>query len=136
MKNLTTAIYGKLTGSTLSSAVGGRVFRGVAPGGTEFPYVVYSLISDVPEYTFSETLEDVTIQFDIFSKASSSSEVEDLFGYLKSLYDFCSMTITGGSLLYMRRNVAILYTEDFTTPSGTETVWHYSVDYEIMMKRT
>lgn len=136
MKNLTTAIYGKLAGSSLSSAVGGRVFKGIAPDGTAFPYVTYSLVSDVPEYTFSETMEDVTIQFDLFSNASSSSEVEDLFGYLKALYDFCTMTITGGSLLYMRRNVAILYTEDMTTPTGTESIWHYSVDYNIMMKRT
>lgn len=136
MKNLTTAIYGKLTGSSLSAAVGGRVFKGVAPKGTEYPYIVYSLISDVPDYTFTETMEDVIIQFDVFSKSSSSTEAEDLFGYLTSLYDFCSMTITGGSLLYMRRSYAVLYNEDVTTPAGTETVWHYSVDYEIKMKRT
>lgn len=136
MKNLTTAIYGKLTGSSLSTAVGGRVFKGVAPEGTGYPYVVYSLISDVPDYTFTETMEDVIIQFDIFSNTSSSTEAEDIFGYLKSLYDFCSMTITGGSLLYMRRSYAVLYNEDVTTPAGTETVWRYSVDYEIKMKRT
>lgn len=136
MKNLTTALYSKLTGSALSTAVGGRVFKGVAPEGTEYPYVVYSMISDVPDYTFTETLEDVTIQFDIFSNASSSGEIEDLFGNLKSLYDFCSMTVTGGSLLYMRRSFASLYVEDVTTPTGTEAVWHYSIDYEIKMKRT
>ncbi|MCK4824253.1 hypothetical protein KA005_51350, partial [bacterium] len=62
MKNLTTAIWGQLSGSDFSSAIGGRLFKGQAPDGTEYPYAVYLVISDVPERTFSELYENVIIQ--------------------------------------------------------------------------
>lgn len=134
MKALMTAIYGKTAGSTLSTAVGGRIYKGRAPDGTEYPYVVYLLVSDVPDNTFAENLEDVLLQFSLFSSASSSGEVEDLFTNLKTVYDECTMTVTGETLLYMNRSNATLMVEDHTTSSGTVEVWHYAVDYNIKTK--
>lgn len=129
MKNLSTALYSKLSGSSFMSAIGSRVFKGYAPDGTEYPYCVYLLVSDVPEYTFSEIYSHVIIQFSIFSNASGSTEVEDLYTYLKALYDECSLTITSSKLVWMRRENATLNVEDHTTPSGTQQVWHYAVEY-------
>ena len=134
MKALTTAIYGKLSGSLLDTAIGGRMYKGRAPDGATYPYVVYLLVSDVPDNTFQEDLERVTIQFSLFSSASSSTEVEDMYSYLKTLYDDCTMTITGETLLFMHRNSASLMVEDHATISGTVQVWHYAVDYLIMTK--
>lgn len=135
MKNLSIAIYSKLAGSALNTAVGGRFYKGRAPEGTVYPYVVYMLISDVPANTFTEYLENVLIQFSLFSSASGSTEVEDIYSNLKTLYDECTMTITGNTLLWMKRESAILMVEDHTTASGTMDVWHYAVDYSIMMKK-
>jgi hypothetical protein len=132
MKNLTTAIYGKLAGSLLYTDIWGRLFKGNSPEETEYPYVVFMLISDVPADTFKSNLEDVIIQFSLFSSASSSSEVEDIYMHLKALYDDCSLTITPAVLIWMVRQSAQLMTEDYTTPSGTVQVWHYAVDYSII----
>jgi len=131
MKNLATALYSKLSGSDFFSNIGGRVYKDDAPDGTDYPYAVFMLISDVPEYTFSEQYESVQIQFSIFSNASGSTEIEDLYTNLKSLYDECSLSITSSALIWMRRQNATLMMEEHTTPSGIQRVRHYAVDYEI-----
>jgi hypothetical protein len=136
LKNLTTAIFGKcVEGTDLHADIGGRLFKGRAPEGTEYPYVVFMLISDVPENTFSEDLDDVVIQFSLFSLVSSSAEVEDMFTHLKAIYDDCSLTISGSSLIWMKRQVAQLMAEEHTTPSGTVEAWHYAVDYSILLEK-
>ena len=131
MKALTTAIYALFSTSTLASLIGGRLYKGQAPEGAEFPYATYGVISIVPERTFCEHYENVMVQFDLFSITSSSSEVEDLYSALDALYDECSLSITGSTLVWMRRVNAILMIEDNTTPAGTQKVWAYHVDFEV-----
>ena len=139
MKNLATAITTKFTAApggvhnSFYTDIGGRFYRGRAPARTQYPYAVYLLpISDVPEKTFTEDYENVLIQFSLFSDSSSSSEVEDMFTYLKALYDECSLTITGSTLVWMKRGNATLADEEHTTPSGTTKVWAYHIEYEIL----
>ena len=134
MKNLTTSIYGKLTGSALASRIGTRLYKGRAPERADYPYIVFQIISDVPNNTFTENLEDILIQFSLFSSTSGTTEVENMYTDLKTLYDECSMTIIGSTLLHMLRQNAILMTEDHTTPNGTVSVWHYAVTYEVKTK--
>jgi len=65
MNNLLSAIMTKLSGSALYNDVGGRIFLDEAPEGTEFPYVVFFIVSDVPEKTFTEDFENIIIQFSL-----------------------------------------------------------------------
>jgi len=134
MKNLTTAIYGKLSGSALAAHIGTRLYKGRAPEGASYPYIVFMVVSDAPDNTFTEYLEDVLIQFSCFSSTSGSTEAENIYTDLKTLYDDCAMTITGSTLLYMQRTNATLMVEDHTTPGGMIQVWHYAVDYSIKTK--
>lgn len=137
MKALTTAIFGKCAaGTTLHTAIGGRLYKGRAPQNATHPYIVYQVVSDVPDNTFAEHLEDVLLQFSIYSTSSSTSEIEDIFAALKALYDDCTLTVTGGTLLWMRRQNAILNNEEYTTPTGTEYGWAYAVDYSIKLRLT
>jgi hypothetical protein len=123
--------------SNLYTKIGGRLFKDRAPEGVEYPYVIFILVSNVPEKTFTEDYENVLIQFSLFSMASSSSEVEDMFTYLEDLYDEKGMTIpavapdVASTLVWMKRQQAILSTEEHTTPDGTIEVWHYAVEYEV-----
>lgn len=136
MKSLTTAIYGQLAGSSLYSDIGGRMFKGRAPEGTDFPYVVYFVVSDVTDLTFTENYEDVLIQFSLFSNASSSGEIEDMFAHLKELYDECALTIpavshdVAATLVWMKRANVQFMVEDH----GTTEVNHYAVDYFVKIK--
>ncbi|MCK9597714.1 MAG: DUF3168 domain-containing protein [Sphaerochaeta sp.] len=132
MKELSTAIFSKLSGSALSAHIGNRLFKGRAPEGAEYPYAVYIIVSNSPEKTFSEDFENTIIQFSLFSAASGSTEVEDMYEDLIALYDECAMTLTSSTLVWMKRTNATLMIEDHTTPAGTVQVWHYAVDFEVM----
>lgn len=132
MKNLTTAIYGKLSGSALETAIGGQLFKGRASDGTNYPYIVFFVVSNTPEKTFSEDYENVIIQFSLFSSASGTTEIENMYMHLKALYDECSLSITGATLIWMKRDNAVFLVEDHTTPSGTARVFAYHVDYSIL----
>jgi len=136
MKNLSTAIYQKAsTSGALWTAIGGRFYKGVAPSGAVYPYVVYKLISDNADGGFREEIEDCEFQFSIFSASSSSGEVEDLYTALKSVFDKCSLSVTGNTFLHMLRQHSTLFEDELQNPNGTGWVWHYAVDYNIMIQK-
>jgi len=132
LKNLTTAIWGRLAGSALSAHIANRLYKGQAPEGTTYPYAVYMVVTDVPDHDFSNDFENVIVQFSLFSTASGTTEVENMYTDLNTLYDEKSFSITGSTLVWMRRSSANFVVEDHTTPSGTQRVWHWAVEYEIL----
>lgn len=134
MKALSTAIFSKLSGSALSAHIGTRLYKGRAPEGAEYPYIVYMIVTNAPDRTFVENYEDTLIQFSIFSSASGSTEIEDIYIDLKTLFDEVAMTITGDTLIWMRRVNATQYIEDHTTPKGLVKVWAYHVDFMVTTK--
>jgi len=131
LNNLLTAIYGKLAGSALSTAIGGRMYLDQAPGKPTFPYVVFFIVSSVPEKTFTEDMSETLIQFSIYSASSSATEISAIYAALKTLYDECSLTITGSSLVWMKETNLVTMTEDMTTATGTTTLKHWAVDFEV-----
>lgn len=133
MKALSTAIFGKLSGSTFGADIGGRLYKGQAPDGAEFPYAVYFTVSDVPEYPGGKTIEQILLQFDLFSSASGSTEIEDMLTHLRALYDDVVLTITGYTSIYFIRGNHIPMRDQVTTTAGTVGVWHYVQEYEIQM---
>jgi len=134
MLNLSKAIYGKLPGSALASHIANRMFKGRAPEGAEYPYVVYLIVSNSPILTFNTNYEDTIIQFSLFSSASGSTEVEGMYTDLKTLYDEKAMSIDSETLIWMVRENATLMVEDHTVKNGTVQVWHYAVDYRVIIK--
>jgi hypothetical protein len=131
VNNLLTAIYSKTAGSALSDAVGGRMCLDEAPEGTDFPYIVFSIVSAVPEWTFTEEFANVVIQFSIFSTSQSAAEITDIYGHLVDLFDDSTFSITGSTLVWCRRQNLVTRVEDIATPSGTQIVKHWAVDFEI-----
>jgi hypothetical protein len=129
MRNLTTALmtyFNKTEGGVHNSfwiSITGKLRKEKAEQTDTLPYAVYHIISDVPSWTFSSDFEDVRIQFDLYSQLESSSQIEDMYTNLKALFDWCSLTVTGSTHLYMRRESARL------TKDPEDSVWHYSVDY-------
>jgi hypothetical protein len=122
LKNLLTAIMTKTTGSALSIDVGGRIYLDQAPDNSTFPYVVFFIVSDVPEKTFSEDFENVLIQFSLFSASSGATEITTIYTDLKSLFDECSLSITGNTLVWMKRANLTTMVDDITIQDGTQAV--------------
>ena len=135
MKNLTTAIWGKLSGSALASRISNRLYKGQAPDGATYPYSVFFIVSGSPDPVFQINYEDITVQFSLFSSTSGSTEVEDMFTDLKALYDDCTLTPTSETVIYMKRvNYTGANKEDHITLAGTQSVWAIHADYGIFVK--
>jgi len=133
MINLTTGIYNEFTGSALDTAIGGRLYKAYAPEKATFPYAVYHIISDIPEYPGGKVIEQALIQFDLFSSSSGSTEVEGMLTKLRALYDDCVLTITDNTGIYFIRENLITMRDEIITVNGTVGVWHYAQDYDTWM---
>jgi hypothetical protein len=131
MKNFLTAIFGKTSGSALSSDVGGRIYLDEAPAGCEFPYVVFQVVSGNPDNVFAKKGKDVLIQFSLFSTSKGATEITTMYADLIALYDECSMTITSNNLVLMAWQNLVTMVDEITTPEGTGTVKHWAVDFEV-----
>lgn len=123
LNNLLTAIMTKTVDSTLSSDVAGRIFLDEAPQEAEKPYVVFFIVSDVPEKTFTEDFENIIIQFSLFSDSEGAAEITTMYNDLKTLFDECTFSITASTLIWMNRvNLTTMFEDG---------VRHWAVDYEI-----
>lgn len=135
MTPLFTGIYDEFTGSTLATQIGGRFFPHEALQGAEFPYVVYSLISDTTDYVMCPSdgamnFDDIIIQFDLFSKkhGNDSTEVGTMFTNLKAIYDWTRLTVAGYANHYMRRDFSHLARDI------DEKIWQYTVQYRVFLE--
>lgn len=137
IKNLFIAIYGRLSAITndLNTDIAGRMYKDVADQGAAYPHVIVSMISDVPDKTFTEDYEDVYVQFSLFSNTSDSTEVENMYSHLKELYDECQIAPTGSDLVWMRRANATRIDDDVTTENGNSHIFGYAVDYTVKISK-
>jgi len=124
MTDLFKAIMIRYAAVPLASSLTG-LWNTLAPQDAVFPYGVFSLISDVPDWTFSENLENILLQFNLFSKASDPVQICALYTLLKTAFDFLDLTIDNYETVYMVRENAIL--------TRIEDVWQYNVTYRILL---
>ena len=135
MKNLSTGLFTKFTGSAFSTSIGGRLYKARAPQNPTWPYAVYYIITDVPQDTFTDKIEEALIQFSVFSQASGSTEIEDIVTNLKALFDNCSLTITGNTHIMMNRQGSSLTSIPEDTIAGTGEYFQCDVEYEVTMQK-
>lgn len=100
-----TGLFTKFTGSTLATSVTNRMYSRYAPQNTAFPFATIDIQSGIADWTFSESIEDFDIIFNLYSKSTSESEITTLFKNLCSLYDHCKLTITGYTHVWMQRDI-------------------------------
>jgi hypothetical protein len=131
LKNILTAIYSKFSGSAFSTDVGGRIYLDEAPNGAEFPYCVFFVVSGIPDNVFGKKGKETLIQFSLFSKSQSVTEIATMYADLRALFDECTLSITGNTFIDMHEENLVTMVDEVTTPDGTSTVKHWAVDYQI-----
>lgn len=117
----------------MSSDVAGRVYLDEAPQGAQFPYVVYSIVSGVPQDNFKTDLDDILLQVSLF--AVGATEISTMYNDLKTLLDDAVITITGATNVMTSRQNLTTMTEDVTTTDGLQKVKHWAVDYSIITEK-
>lgn len=125
MKALTKAIFSKLSGSSLSTAIGGRLYEGLAPNGATMPYCSYYIVNVSRDWTFGAGEQDVLVQFSLFDNNSSADTIKDAYDLLKALYDRASLTPTAGTVYFMRLESCNGFNRD------EDGIWQCDSDFRI-----
>jgi len=132
MQALFDAIEAKLLDSDIYNNCGGRVYQDTADS-SDTPYLVYSIVSDVPDNVFQKTGESVLMQFDLFSaRSAGKAEITTMYADLIALLDDCTLTITGKNCVQFQRQNTVTMVEDTSAlQDGSSLLMHFSIDYEI-----
>lgn len=136
MQALIDSIAAKLLDSTVYNDVGGRVYYDTADT-NDLPYIVYSIVSAVPDRTFSERYTELIIQFDLFSALSAGkTEITTMYTDLISLLDECSLTITGYTLVWCRETGLQTFVEDTSAlQDGSSILNHWAIDFDVRISK-
>ena len=135
MNELRTAIYNKSQeASNFKTSIGGRFYFDKAPQGTKstpatYPYVVAHEVVDDYEFTFQEDFERVRVQFNIYSNCNSASESGTIFGYLKDVFDWGTLSVSG----YMFKKSERIFSRQFWDETKDQYV--YVVDYNFLIQK-
>lgn len=136
MKNFYTGLMTYFNvANSFKTAIGGRLYNTIAPDNTVMPYCVFTHISATQANTFTENMDEILIQFSIFSDASSPAEVYDAMTALKALFDKCTFTVTSATVVSFDRSIEGLIIEDHETEAGAQRIWHYHVDYYATLRK-
>jgi len=127
MKELFTGIYSKYNSNEALKAVITGFYFTEAPQDAVMPYVVYNLVSNVPDWTYTEDMENSLLQFSIFDDHSSSTTINDIYEKLTALFDWCVLTVEGYSHIYMKREFNIL--------TRGNDIWKYVIQYRNEVQR-
>jgi len=115
------ALYGKMAGDTTlnnllgtpASGYSKSIYHGEAPQGAKFPFVVFSKSSGVPTEAFGDpdALENDVWLIKGIDKSTSADTAEAIQDRLRVLLNDSSLSISGGTLLYLRRQSDVEYPE-------------------------
>ena len=136
MKQLMKALYVRFKSTTgspaihnsLYTALNGKLYNSLIPQDASMPFGIFEVIANVYDWTFSESLERVKVQFSVYLDANNAAtSAQDMMEHIKSLYDDCSLTVDGFQTYYMRRGNSFMTFED--------NVWHVMVDYDLLLEK-
>ena len=138
MNALFTAIFTRYNDATaesiaLRAALTNKLHFYEPPQGTEFPYGIFFLVSNVPNDAFVEEFENATIQFSLFSSRETADdpadEICDLYEKLDDVYNKCALEgLVGYTLVSMLRETSSLLPLE-------DGVYQYNVDYRVLLEK-
>ena len=134
MNALFTAIYNRFettTGSGFYNDLSGRMYLNHAPQEATFPYCVYFPVTDYDELDFTDEREDFLMQFNVFSQNNSAIEAGELLESLMTMFDNCSLTVTGWKHLQFQRSL-VMPNNDF---SQEPPIHGFSIEYDVLLER-
>ena len=134
MKELVESLYTKLVDNLVGasgSAGTTAIYNTIANQAAVFPYLVFSVISDVQDFTFTEDFEDILIQLSIFDDDPSSETVLDIFEEVKSALDKVDLSVDNYHTISMLRDGGANLTK---TEEKGKLIWSFSCTYRILLQ--
>lgn len=135
MEAIEDAIFAEFQGDAdLLAVLGGspgRFYPEEAPEAPTSPYVVYTLITGIPDPTFTSDGEIMNYQFSVFNKQIDEplnrDTINDVIKKLTTAFDDATLTITDHTSIAVTRGVS------GSLPT-LENVQSWRADYEIMIE--
>ena len=134
MNELFKAIYGhfaeliEAVHNDFYIGIGGRLYYGQAPQECAKPYAVFFGVSSVPNDTFSEVIDDISIQFNIYSDLRSYTEAGSLQKKCRTLYDGATLEVVENRDITLMRSLSVPpWKED-------EATWIASIEFENLIQ--
>lgn len=106
----------------------GRLYYGQAPQGCVSPYAVFFGVSSVQMDTFSEKIDEASIQFNIYSNLRSFTEVGTLQQECRDLYDLAAIEVPGNKDVILTRSMSIPPWKE------SENVWISTIEFEAFVQ--
>jgi hypothetical protein len=136
MLEVMSAIMNHLSGSSVHADVGGRIYLDLAPANAVYPHIVYSLVTETPNDTFTEFINESLVQFVIYSDSKSAVEIGTICDHLKTLFDDALLAVSGNTNVWTMRQSVVPTMEDVITKQGTHTIRAWYIDYSILNEVT
>jgi Protein of unknown function (DUF3168) len=140
--NIRRALYGKLAGDTTlngllaspPSSYAKSIFYQQAPPKAAYPFVVFSKVSGIPTETFGDptALQTDVWQIKGIDHATSADAVEAISDRLVALLNDASLSISGATRLYLRRESDV----DYSEIADGETFLHSGALYRLVIEPT
>ncbi len=112
--NLDKAIYAVLNVSSVTNEASGGVFNVMAPQGTDHPYVIFQAVSKVDDYwSYANRGGESTYMIKAIDRSPWPKSASDIDTQIDTVMQDASLSITGHSLIYCRRESDIYLVEDF-----------------------
>lgn len=126
MKELFLAIYNRAIDEGKFGLT--ALYNTEAPAAAVFPYGVFGLVSNVPDWTFAENFEDCLLQFSLYSDKMLATEVLEAAALLEDAFDFHDLAI---GVSY----TTISLVQETSNLLKVEGVWLYNVSYRLLVER-
>lgn len=138
MNALATALYTRSqVAGNFKTSINGKFYLSKTPQSVAYPYVVYHILSERPEYyLFSKTIsshnfENINISMNIHSNSDSASEALTILDYLKTHFDDCDLTVSGWNDIKIERTDVLGPFYDDQIPE-----WIISVSYNVILQKS
>jgi hypothetical protein len=115
------ALYGRLAGDTTlnnllgtpASGYSKAIYHNAAPAGASFPYLVFNKQSGVPTEAFTDpSAMDTDIWLvKAIDRDTSATDAEAANERIQTLLNDATLSISGGTLLYLRRQSDVEFEE-------------------------
>jgi len=131
VKNLFAGIYAAFAAdSTLVASLTGGMHKMVAPQGTDFPYAVFTLVTEAQNDTMDIRHPELLIQFNIYSESATCDAVLDIYEDLDTVYRDTALTVTGYS------HKATVFEMGLLLADEPEGVFQYTVRYRVKLEKS
>ncbi len=124
MKAVFDAIFDKWTADGKYGLT--QMYNTVADDEAVFPYATMSLISNVPDWSFTENSEDCLIQFNIFDDDPQCTDISAVYKAIKKAFHKFNLYIEGYETISLVKDIANL--------TQVEGVWQYNILFRLTIQ--